>query len=63
MRLFFWDSLSKPFDFVMSKYMVTDYHVELLQMRIVLELPNLSISDYSYTFDDSYSLLKSDLAD
>ncbi len=55
--------MCRTFDFVMSKYVVTDYHAELLQMINVLDLANLRISDYSCTFDDSYSLLKSDVAD
>ena len=51
--------MSRPFDIDRSNYVVTDYHTELVQMIIALELDDLSISDYSYTFDDSYSLLKS----
>ena len=43
--------------------MVTYYHTELVQMIIALELDDLSISDYSCTFDDSYSLLKSIITD
>ena len=43
--------------------MATDYHTELVQMVIALELADLSISDYSGTFDDSNSLLKSDVVD
>ena len=43
--------------------MVTDYHTELAQMIIALKLADLSISDYSGTFDDSNSLLKLDVAD
>ena len=43
--------------------MVTYYHTELVQMIIELELDDLSISDYSCTFDDSYSLLKSIITD
>jgi hypothetical protein len=42
---------------------VTDYHTELVPMIFALELVDLSISDYSCTFDDSYRLLKSDVAD
>ena len=45
------------------KYAVTDYHTELVQIIIALELAKLSISDYSRAFDDSYSLLKSNVAD
>ena len=47
------------FDSARSNYVVTDYHTELVQMITALELDDLSISDYSCTFDDSYSLLKS----
>jgi hypothetical protein len=42
---------------------VKDYHIELLHMIIALELADLSISDYSCTFDDSYSILKSNVVD
>ena len=55
--------MGRSFDIARPNYVVTDYHIELLQMKTVLELANLSISDYSCTFDDSYSLLKSDVAD
>ena len=55
--------MGRPFDVASSKYVVTDNHIELLKMVIVLELASLSISDYSCKFDDSYSLLKSDVVD
>ena len=55
--------MGRSFDISRPKYVVTDYHVKLLQMKTVLEQANLSISDYSCTFDDSYSFLKSDVAD
>ena len=55
--------MGRPFDIARSNYVVTDYHTELVQMIIVLELADLSISNYSRTFDDSYSLFKSDVAD
>ena len=55
--------MGRPFEIARSNYVVTDYHSELVQMIITLELADLSISDYSCTFDDSYSLLKSDVAD
>jgi len=42
---------------------VTDYHNELFQIIIVLELAFLSISDYLCTFDESYNLLKLDVVD
>ena len=58
-----WNSVGRPFDIVRSNYVVTNYHTELVQMIIALELADLSISDYSYTFDESYSLLKSDVDD
>ena len=58
-----WDSGDSTFDSSRSDYVVTDYHTELVQMVIALELADLSISDYSGTFDDSNSLLKSDVAD
>jgi hypothetical protein len=48
-----------PFAIDGPNYVVIDYHIELLQMETVLGLVNLSISDYSCTFYDSYSLLKS----
>ena len=47
------------FDPARSNYVVTDYHTEPVQMIIALELADLSISDYSCTFDEFYSLLKS----
>ena len=53
--------MGRPFDIARSNYVVTDYHNELVQMIIALELADLSISDYSCTFDDSYSLSKSDV--
>ncbi len=43
--------------------MVTVYHTELVQVLIALELDDLSILNYSCTFDDSYSLLKSTVTD
>ena len=55
--------MGRLFDVVRSNYVVTDYHNELVQMTIALELADLSISDYSCTFDDSYSLLKSNVVD
>jgi hypothetical protein len=55
--------VGRSFDIARPNYVVTDYHIELLQMKTVLELANLSISVYSCTFDDSYSLLKSDVDD
>ena len=55
--------MGRPFDIARSNYLVTDCHNELVQMIIAIKLANLSISDYSCTFDDSYSLLKSDAAD
>jgi hypothetical protein len=42
---------------------VMNFHTELVQVMIALEIADMSISDYSCTFDDSYSLLKSDAAD
>ena len=43
--------------------MVMNFHTKFVQMIIALELADLSISDYLCTFDDSYSLLKSDVDD
>jgi hypothetical protein len=57
-----WNSVGRTFDIARSNYVVTDYHTEHVQMIIALELDNLSISDYSCTFDNSYSLLKSYVA-
>jgi hypothetical protein len=42
---------------------VTNYHTQLVQMIIAIELADLRISDYACTFDDSYSLLKSNVTD
>ena len=58
-----WNSVNRHVDIARSNYVVTDYHTEHVQMMIALELANLSILDYSCTFDDSYSLLKSNVAD
>ncbi len=58
-----WKPLDRSFNIARPNYAVTEYHIELSQMKTVLELANLSISDYSCTFDESYSLLKSDDAD
>ncbi len=55
--------MGKSFDIARPNYVLTDYHIELLQMIIALKIADLSISDYSCTFDDSYSLLKSDVTD
>ena len=51
-----WDSGGSTFVSARSSYVAADYHTELVQMVIALELADLSISDYSCTFDDSYSL-------
>jgi len=50
--------VGRPFDIARSNYVVIDYHTKLVQMIIVADW---SISDYSCTFDESYSLLKSDV--
>ena len=50
--------MGRSFDSARSNYVVTNYHIELLQMIIALELANLNISDYSLTFDDSCSSLE-----
>jgi hypothetical protein len=55
--------MGRTFDIVRSKYVVAYYDIDFLQMIDVLELANLSISDYSWPLDDSYDLLKSDVAD
>ena len=47
-----WNSVGRHIDIVRSNYEVTNYHTELVQMIIALELADLSISDYSCTFDD-----------
>ncbi len=56
-----WDFGGRPYDIDRSNYVVTDYHTEFMQMIIALELAYLSISDNPLTFDDSYSLLLSDV--
>ena len=55
--------MGRPFDIARSSYVVMNFLTELVQMIIALEIADLSISDYSSTFDDSYSLFKSDVAD
>ena len=55
--------MGRSFHIARSNYVVTDYHIELVQMIIALERDDLSISDYLCTFDDSYSLLKSTITD
>jgi hypothetical protein len=55
--------VGRPFDIARPNYVVMDYHTELVQMIIALELSNLNISNCSLTFDDSYSLLKSNVID
>ncbi len=50
--------MGRPFDIARSNYGVTDYRTELVQMIIALELADLGISDYSFTFDDSCSSLE-----
>ena len=49
----------RPFDTARSNYVVMDYHVELVQLIIALDLADLSISDCSCTFEDFYILFKS----
>ncbi len=44
--------MDRPFDIARSNYVVTDYHNELVQIIIALELADLSILNYSCTFDD-----------
>ena len=56
-----WNFVGRPFDIAKSNYVVAYYHTERVQMIIALELCDLNISDDSFTFDDSYSLLKSDV--
>ena len=51
--------MGRSFDIARPNYVVTDYHIELLQIKTVLELANLSISDYSCTFDDYYTIIVS----
>ena len=58
-----WDSGGCTFDSARSNHVVTNCHTELVQTIIALELADLCISDYSCTFDVSYSLLKSDVDD
>jgi hypothetical protein len=55
--------VGRPFDIARSNYVAMNLLTELVQMIIALEIADLSISDYSCTFDDSYSLLKPDAAD
>jgi hypothetical protein len=62
-RTLLWNSVGRPFDIDRSNYVVAYYHTELVQMLSALELDDLSISDYSCIFDDSYSLLKSIITD
>ena len=44
--------MGRPFDIARSNCVVTNYHNELVQMIIALEIVDLRISDYSCTFDD-----------
>ena len=55
--------MGRPFDSARSNYVVTNNNGELLQIITALELSNLDVSNYSLTFDDSYSTLKSDDTD
>ena len=55
--------MGRPFVSASSSYVVTNYHIELLQMIIALKLANLNVLNYSLTFDNSYSLLKLDVTD
>ena len=48
----------RPFEIARSNYVVTNYHTELLQMIIALDLANLNILSHSLTFDDSCSSLE-----
>ena len=58
-----WNSVGRPFDIVMPSYVVTNYHTHLVQILTAIELADLSISDYSCTFEDFYSLLKANVTD
>ena len=40
------NSVGRPFDIARSNYVVADYHTELVQIIIALELADLGISDY-----------------
>ncbi len=51
------------FDSTMSNYVIANYHTEVLQMIILLELANLNDSNYSLTFEGSYSILTSYVTD
>jgi len=55
--------VGRHFDITRSNYVVSNYHTKLLQMIIALELVNFNVSNYSLTFDDSYSLVKLDVTD
>ena len=55
--------MGRPFDSGGFSYVETNYCTELLQMMIAHELASLNVSNYSLTFDDSYSLLKLDVTD
>ena len=50
--------MGRPFNAARSNYVVTNYHPELLQMIIALEVANLNISNYSLTLDGSCSSLE-----
>ena len=52
------DSVGRIFNVARSNHVVKDYKTELLQIIIALEPAYLNISDYSCSFDGSYSLLK-----
>jgi hypothetical protein len=58
-----WNYVGRPFNIARSNYVVINFLTELVQMIIALEIADLIISDYSCTFDDSCSLLKSYDAD
>jgi hypothetical protein len=58
----YWGHVGRLVDVARFNYVVADRRIELLQtITAPLKLTILNISDYSRTFDDSYSLLKSDV--
>ena len=55
--------MGRPFEIAKSNYVVTNYHTELLEMRIALDLANLNMSNYSLTLMTLVVLLKSNVTD
>ena len=61
--LYYLSYVSQLVDFVRSKFVVTNYQAEHLQLLIKVEQSGLDISDYIRKFNDSYKFRKSEISE